>query len=155
LLVAVKDHKYRSEVGYGLEGSLPDSFVGSVGREFLVPYFRKGDYADGIYKAAQALIAKIAAAAGVDITGLPRSEGVGKPETGGSLVGTIVSLVVFILAAIAFIRNPRAFLLFFLFSSMSGRSRRWDGGSGFGGGFGSFGGGGGGGFGGGGASGSW
>ena len=31
-LISVKDRKYRIEVGYGLEGVLPDSLVGSIGR---------------------------------------------------------------------------------------------------------------------------
>jgi uncharacterized protein len=48
ITVAVKEHKYRIEVGYGLEGPLPDSLVGSIGRQYLVPHFRKGDYAGGI-----------------------------------------------------------------------------------------------------------
>ncbi len=51
LTVAVKDHKYRIEVGYGLEAILPDSLVGSLGRQYLVPNFRKGDYAAGIVAA--------------------------------------------------------------------------------------------------------
>ena len=42
LTVAVKDHKYRIEVGYGLEATLPDSLVGSLGRQYLVPNFRRG-----------------------------------------------------------------------------------------------------------------
>ncbi len=57
LTVAVKDRKYRLEVGYGLEATLPDSLVGSIGREYLVPNFRKGDFAGGIV-AAVAEIAK-------------------------------------------------------------------------------------------------
>ena len=48
LTVAVKDRKYRLEVGYGLESILPDSLVGSIGREYLAPNFRKGDFAAGI-----------------------------------------------------------------------------------------------------------
>ena len=48
LTVVVKDHKYRLEVGYGLEAILPDSLVGSLGRQYLVPNFKKGDYAAGI-----------------------------------------------------------------------------------------------------------
>lgn len=155
LLVAAKDRKYRIEVGYGLEGALPDSFAGSVGRDYLVPYFRKGDYSRGIFTAALALTAEIAREAGVTITGMPKPEQAGRPGGSGSLFGTIFSLLVFIFIMIAFIKNPKAFLLFFLFSSMGGRNQRWGGGGGFGGGFGSFGGGGGGGFGGGGASGSW
>ena len=154
LLVAVKDRKYRIEVGYGLEGVLPDSFVGSVGRDYLIPYFRKGDYSKGIFTAALALTAEIARDAGVAISGMPKLEGTGRQGGSDSLFGTIFSLLVFIFVMIAFIKNPKAFLLFFLLSSMGGSNRRWGGGGG-GGGFGSFGGGGGGGFGGGGASGSW
>lgn len=155
LLVSVKDRNYRIEVGYGLEGPLPDSFAGSVGRDFLVPYFRKGDYSNGIFAAALALTAEIAGEAGVVITGMPKPEGTGRQDGPNGLFGTIAALLIFIIVLIAFIKNPKAFLLFFLFSSMSGHGRRWGGGSGFGGGFGSFGGGGGGGFGGGGASGRW
>jgi len=52
VLVALDDKKYRIEVGYGLEGILPDSLVGGIGRQYLVPNFRKGDYSSGIYDAA-------------------------------------------------------------------------------------------------------
>ncbi|MFI5330818.1 MAG: TPM domain-containing protein [Desulfobaccales bacterium] len=57
--VAVKDHKYRIEVGYGLESTLPDSLVGSLGREYLVPNFRKGDYAAGIVAVVTEVINKL------------------------------------------------------------------------------------------------
>ena len=69
LTVAVKDRKYRIEVGYGLESTLPDSLVGSLGREYLVPNFRKGDFAGGIVAAVSQIINKIAAGQGVEISG--------------------------------------------------------------------------------------
>ena len=59
LTVAVKDHKYRIEVGYGLESTLPDSLVGSIGRQYLVPNFRKGDFAGGIVAAVTEIINKM------------------------------------------------------------------------------------------------
>jgi uncharacterized protein len=59
LTVAVKDRKYRIEVGYGLESVLPDSLVGSIGRKHLVPHFKKGDFAGGINAAATEIINKI------------------------------------------------------------------------------------------------
>ena len=59
LTVAVKDHKYRFEVGYGLESTLPDSLMGSIGRQYLVPNFRKGDYAGGILAAVTEVISKL------------------------------------------------------------------------------------------------
>jgi uncharacterized protein len=61
LTVAVKDHKYRLEVGYGLESALPDSLVGSIGREYLVPNFRKGDYAAGIVAAVTEIVKNLSA----------------------------------------------------------------------------------------------
>lgn len=158
-LIAFKDRRYRIEVGYGLEGVLPDSLVGSLGRNILVPYFKKGDYSDGIFTTTLAIANKIAANAGVKIEGMPLIKyrtsptGTGKPV---SPLSAIIGIIFFIIMGILFIKNPRAFLLLLLFSSMGGRRGSWGGGGGFGGGgFGSFGGGGGGGFGGGGASGGW
>ncbi len=57
--VAVKDHKYRIEVGYGLESVLPDSLVGSLGRDYLVPNFRKGAFAAGLAALTDELIRQI------------------------------------------------------------------------------------------------
>jgi uncharacterized protein len=158
-LISMKDRKYRIEVGYGLEGVLPDSLVGSIGRDVLVPYFKKGDYSNGIFATTLAMANKVAADAGVKIEGMPlinyRTLPTGKGEP-GSPISMIIGIVLLIIMGILFIKNPRAFLLFLLFSSMGGRRGSWGGGGGFGGGgFGSFGGGGGGGFGGGGVSGGW
>jgi uncharacterized protein len=159
MLVALAEKKYRIEVGYGLEGILPDSLVGSIGRQYLVPYFKKGDYSSGIYAAALIIANEIAGDAGVKISGLPavkksRQTQTGKKSSGP--FGKIMSLLIFLVIFFIFIRNPRSFLAFMLLSAMGGRSGHWGrSGGGFGGGgFGSFGGGGGG-FGGGGASGGW
>lgn len=162
IVVALEDRKYRFEVGYGLEGVLPDSLVGTIGRQYLVPYFRKGDYSTGVTTATLAAINEIASSAGVEITGMPkptRNIYPGKSGKGGGIIGNIFVLLLFIGAIILFITNPRLLLLLLFSSSMGGR-RGWGDGGGFGGGggFGSgggFGGGGGGGFGGGGASGGW
>lgn len=162
IVVALEDRKYRFEVGYGLEGVLPDSLVGTIGRQYLVPYFKKGEYSTGIFTATLATINEIAASEGVEITGMPKLTGdmnAGKTRKGGGIVGMIFTLLLFIGAIILFITNPRLLLLLLFSSSMGGGRRGWGGGGGFGsgGGFGGggFGGGGGGGFGGGGASGGW
>jgi uncharacterized protein len=166
LVIALKERKYRIEVGYGLEGILPDSLVGSIGRQYLVPYFKQGDYADGIYAATLAIANVIAKNAGVKITGLPAA-GTGSAkqvrQKSGGFWGKMLSMLFFLVVLGLFFKNPRSFLFLLLLSSMGGRRGPWGGsGGGFGGGgFGSFGGGGGGfgggggGFGGGGASGSW
>ena len=157
LTVSVNDRKYRIEVGYGLEGPLPDSFVGEVGRAYMVPYFKKGDYGTGIFSAAVVLVDTIAKETGVTITGMPKIKRTSRYASGkktGGPFSKLLSVLFFIFLIYMFIRHPRTFLAMLLFSSMGGRNSHWGGGGG-GGGFGSFGGGGGGGFGGGGASGGW
>jgi len=72
LTVALKDRKYRFEVGYGLEETLPDSLVGSIGRELMVPSFQKGMHARGIADATYAVINRIAKAHNVTISGVPK-----------------------------------------------------------------------------------
>ena len=159
VLVALREKKYRIEIGYGLEGILPDSLVGDIGRRYLVPYFRKGDYSSGIYAAALVIANEIAADAGVKVSGLPavqkKTPAAPKNRTAGPF-GKIFSLLIFAVIIFIFIKNPRSFLALMLLSAIGGRRGHWGGsGGGFGGGgFGSFGGGGGG-FGGGGASGGW
>ena len=57
ILVAKDDHKARIEVGYGLEGTLPDALAGRIIRDEMVPRFRRGDYPGGIKGAVGAVIA--------------------------------------------------------------------------------------------------
>ncbi len=158
LLVAPREHRYRFEVGYGLEGTLPDSFVGTVGRRYMVPYFKRGDYSDGIALAVQAVALRIARDANVKLAGLsnaPAPEDVASQGQGGrvSLFNLIFGGIFFLIAFLIFIRHPGLFLLFLFGGGGGGFGGFGGGGGGFGGG--SFGGGGGGGFGGGGASGGW
>ena len=51
LYVAVKDKKYRWEVGYGVESTLNSALLGRISREYLVPNFREGNYEQGILQA--------------------------------------------------------------------------------------------------------
>lgn len=56
LVVAKDDRKVRIEVGYGLEGAIPDITAGRVIQEYMVPKFRQGDYAGGIVDATGQLV---------------------------------------------------------------------------------------------------
>ncbi len=154
IVVSSKDKKYRFEIAYGLEGVLPDSLVGSIGRRLLVPFFKKGDYSNGIYAGTLAVVNEIAASEGVKITGmqkLKRQSYYPRKKRPG-IFSSVFGILFFIGLIYLFIRHPGLFFLFLLGSSFGGRRSGWSSGGGFGGGFG---GGGGGGFGGGGASGGW
>lgn len=56
LLVAVNDRKSRIEVGYGLEGALPDGLTGRIQDQYMLPYFKNGNYDKGILNAYGALL---------------------------------------------------------------------------------------------------
>lgn len=60
ILVSTGDRKSRIEVGYGLEGKLTDSFTGKIQDQYMIPYFRKGTYEEGIAKGYEALAQSIA-----------------------------------------------------------------------------------------------
>ncbi len=162
VLLAVDDHKYRIDVGYGLEGILNDAKVGDIGRA-MVPYLRAGDYDSAVTLAVGRLAQVIAADANVTLENqpLPPQELQRTGRHGGIPIGLIIFILFFMFAGGSSIF--RMLLGYGLLSSIlgGGNDRRW-GGGGFGGGGGlggggggGFGGFGGGGFGGGGAGGSW
>jgi uncharacterized protein len=57
LIVAPNDRELRIEVGYGLEGTLPDATANAIIRNVIVPRFKSGDMADGISDGVDAIVA--------------------------------------------------------------------------------------------------
>lgn len=153
ILFAIKDRKYWTTVGYGLEPILPDGKVGGFGRE-AVPLLKQNDY-DGAIKLVTLRVANVVAQdANIQLTGAGQAESPGSPSPGPS-PAAIFWLIVIVVIVLA---TPLRRVLFWwlLFSG----GPRWGGGSFGGGGFGGGGGGGFGGFGGGstgggGAGGGW
>jgi len=66
ILLAVGDHKRRIDVGYGLEGILPDAKLGDIGRE-MVPYLRANDFDSAMLLAVSQVGQTIAADAKVSL----------------------------------------------------------------------------------------
>jgi uncharacterized protein len=181
LVVAIKDRKYFTQVSDHLEGDLNDGLVGEIQRARLVPQFRKGNYAQGIYETVQTYVATLAEKRGFSIDGIDQRyayrEAPAQPATSsrpGGLSSSCCTLIIvlFIIALVlsSFRKGGKGgggclnmFLLGSLLNSGSrgswgGSSSGWGGGGfGGGGGGGGFGGGfgGGGSFGGGGAGGGW
>ncbi|MBX7460686.1 TPM domain-containing protein [Qipengyuania huizhouensis] len=176
LLVAPNERQMRVEVGYGLEGIIPDGLAFEY-VEGMKPFFREGDYSGGISWGADQIIRQLELPPEEAAQIAQASEQQRESKDSGFPIGGLIWL--------AFI------VFFFILPMFSGRGRRrryrrgpwgnaardiilweagkaiargldgngggWGGGGGFGGGGGGFGGfsGGGGSFGGGGASGGW
>ncbi len=154
LVVAAQDRKLRIEVGYGLEGALPDALCQRIISTIIVPEFKEGRFSEGVVKGVWAIVSLTAKEYNVTITGQEADADTPLHQTRDVNAGIVFVLII---AAIIFMN---------MISGGMGGYRRggyWygggfsgggfsGGGGGFSGGFGGFGGGGGGG---GGASGGW
>ncbi|MSR86915.1 TPM domain-containing protein [Candidatus Peribacteria bacterium] len=60
IVVATADQKMRIEVGYGLEGAVPDIVAKGIIEKDIAPYFREGKYSDGLLEGIDALQMHIA-----------------------------------------------------------------------------------------------
>jgi len=185
LLVAKEDRKVRIEVGYGLEGPIPDLYAKRIINEIITPEFKRGNFAGGIDGALSALIGLVDGeplpppnSTSIDgtyiadllplllfggmISGMVLRGMFGTffgSAANGGLIGTILLFIGLPILG-AGVMGAVAFLFTMMLGSRGlngyGGYPAGGGGGGFGGGMGGgFGGGMGGGFGGGGASGSW
>lgn len=141
--------KIRIEVGYGLEGAIPDGKAGRILDEYVLPRFSSQRYSEGILQGYLAVVAETAKEYNITLQGDYSPVPANSEGRSGSLPAPIVGFIV-------------VMILLSVFGSFSKKRRRnrWDdndhggfggGGGWFGGGFGGWGGGGnaGGGFGGG------
>jgi uncharacterized protein len=103
LLIAAEEREMKFETGYGLEGELPDSFLGKVIDQALVPKFKAGDPAAGIKASITMVSDRLKGRAG---------EGPGADESSES-IGEIAAVIVFLIIVMAIIaissrrRGPR------------------------------------------------
>jgi uncharacterized protein len=156
VFLAVDDHKRRIEVGYGLEGILPDGKLGDIGRE-MVPALRANDF-DGAVTLAVGEVAQVIAADAKVTLSDEEPMAAAQPVRHGPAMGKLILLIILLV----FFGGFHLLRFLFGFGLFGGfRGGPWIGG-GFGGGGGGdsgggsgFGGFGGGGFGGGGAGGDW
>jgi uncharacterized protein len=181
IIVAKNDRRMRIEVGYGLEGRIPDAIASRIVNERMAPAFKQGDFFGGLAAAIAAVDQALGGTAGAAEVALPAAAPVA--STGGAMqgdwiewlfmlamgagvlraifgllgslaaaaVGGWLGFMVFGSTGIALVAGVVVFLLSFVSLAGGGRGGGFGGGISGGGGFS----GGGGGFGGGGASGRW
>lgn len=142
IFLTLKERKIRIEVGYGLEGIIPDGLAGEILDKYMLPYLSKGDFGKGFLMGTYAVSLIIAKDAGIELTGKAVSltrRSRSKKKVG--LIGLLPLLIFFFLLSRS--RTGISPLLFLLL--MGGRGGGFSGGFGgggsFGGGFGGFGGG--------------
>ena len=90
VLVFLQDRKVRIEVGYGLEGAIPDIEAARIIRESIAPHFREGRYDAGLEATARAIYARVETVPPAARAGKPRSRGTNVPILG--IVGFVAIL---------------------------------------------------------------
>jgi len=140
IFLDIEGKQSRIEVGYGLEGALPDGKTGRIQDEYMIPYFKQNDYNQGIRQGFNALLAEIYTEYGVDIENISDAEYPVKGDQGLSIptpVLIIGLIIIVILIVIDFKVSGGIFtltLLRILFRGGGGRGGHGGGGSGGGGG---------------------
>ncbi|NLN86576.1 MAG: TPM domain-containing protein [Syntrophomonadaceae bacterium] len=71
ILVVPSARQSRIEVGYGLEGALPDGKTGRIQDDYMLPYFRTNDYDQGLLNGYKAVVAEVAREYGVTLNDSP------------------------------------------------------------------------------------
>ena len=157
LLVFIEDRKISIQVGYGLEGALPDVVAFDIHARHITPHFRNGDYQGGLAEGIDLICKAIRGEYQGD--GKTNAERTTSSARGGGQLLFFIVLVLVILMVMRASRRRRGYGYSsfggpFLGGWGGGSSGGWSGSSSSGGGFSGFSGGGGS-FGGGGSSGSW
>lgn len=137
LIVAPNQRKVRIEVGYGLEGDLPDAISKTIIEQEILPAFRNSDFPGGITAGVNAILAAI------EGSYEPRPEALKKKSNRVGVVIFFLFVVVIVLKLFLGDRFPvDVYVGGYRIGGGSGRGSGSGGGGGFSGGGGSFGGGG-------------
>ena len=143
LVSSIKDGKVRIEVGYGLEGALPDGKTGRILDTYLVPKFKEKKYDEGVMEAYKAIISVVQKEYNVEIDSTISSQDYNtNPTSSRRSVIPIILIVIVLIIDVTFNRGRllRAFATIIILSGRNGRGGGFGGGGGSSGG--SFGGGG-------------
>ena len=85
IVVATNDRQSRIEVGYGLEGALPDGLTGRLQDDTMLPYFKQGQYDKGIVNGYAATAATVAKEYNVKLEGISYNPPPAQKQQEGSL----------------------------------------------------------------------
>jgi len=99
LVLAMKEREVRIEVGYGLEGAIPDSVAGRILDTVVIPAFRQDDFSGGLREGCRAIAAYVVKEKGLELADFDLSENLIRNSGSNSVLNIIIPLI-FVLAFI-------------------------------------------------------
>ncbi|MET0785330.1 MAG: TPM domain-containing protein [Paenisporosarcina sp.] len=107
LVIAMEEREMWVEVGYGLEGALPDGKVGRILDEFTVPYMKQDEPDQAILNTMKVFYEEISKEYNWDGESVNPVQGESSGGDGGGSMSTIITIIIFI-------------VIFFIFSNRGG-----------------------------------
>jgi uncharacterized protein len=91
ILIVPSERRIRIEVGYGLEGAIPDILAGRVINNIIQPAFREGRFYDGLDRATSALMQMAAG----EYEAVPQKSSRPKGNNGGMVLLFIIAVIIY------------------------------------------------------------
>ena len=91
IVIVPSERRIRIEVGYGLEGAIPDILAGRVISNIIQPAFREGRFYDGLDRATSALMQMAAG----EYEAVPQKSSRPKGNSGGMVLLFIIAVIVY------------------------------------------------------------
>lgn len=109
ILCAYEERKLRIEVGYGLEGALPDGKTGRIQDEYIIPYLKENDFDTGIKNGFNAILQEVMTEYGITIDGVAEATGI-ETNNDRNILPEIITIGIFIMLIIFSSRHGIFFL---------------------------------------------
>ena len=109
ILCAYEERKLRIEVGYGLEGALPDGKTGRIQYEYIIPYLKENDFDTGIKNGFNAILQEVMTEYGITIDGVAEATGI-ETNNDRNILPKLITIGIFIMLIIFSSRHGIFFL---------------------------------------------
>ena len=95
LVLAMKEREVRIEVGYGLEGAIPDSVAGRILDTVVIPAFQQSDFSGGLREGCRTIAAYVVKEKGQELADFDLSENLIRSSGSSSTLNIIIPLIFF------------------------------------------------------------
>ena len=102
LLVAITDREVKIEVGYGLEGALPDGKCGRILDDYFVPAMRNGQTGNAVLRTYDAILIEVAKEYGIDPKTIMEGTeySLSASNQGNEIIGPVIIILIFFIIKI-------------------------------------------------------
>ncbi|MDR0978547.1 MAG: TPM domain-containing protein [Lachnospiraceae bacterium] len=119
LLLALEEREFRVEVGYGLEGILPDGKTGRFQDEYIIPYLKENKWDEGVLNGFNAFYKEVCSEYGISTEDIIVNSV--KVQDVSPLFNIIVAVIMIIIIFVL-IKTGNGWVLLWLFSHGGGGS---------------------------------